>query len=414
MTPVLDVVGVTKRFAVGRRRVLALDDVSLRIARGGCHAIVGESGSGKSTLANVLLGVYGPSEGAVLFDGRPLPQPRPRALRRAIQLVQQNPSSALNPRRSVAASIRLALDIHRIGDPAERPDRVIALLSEVGLSADLAGRSPGSLSGGEKQRVAIARALACGPEVVVLDEPTSALDVLVQAQVLDLLAALRAERGLTYVFITHDLAVVRTIADRVSVFRAGRVVEEGPTERLFADPADPYTRALIAAIPVVSDEDAAIRDRIAATLPQAVFDRVAREAVAAGAGLVTVTVLDRPAGLARRVHASDPQIPAVSDARPVGSGAWARAIGAGRTFVADDAGTLADALPDGARIAALGYGSAISVPVADAGGTVCATVEAMAVAAGPASADGLGTLEALVGRHRADLARACKEVDLSS
>jgi ABC-type glutathione transport system ATPase component len=239
--------------------------VTLDVAAGECLAVVGESGSGKSTLANLVLGLTPPTAGRILFDGAPLPARRTLAHRRAIQLVQQNPASALNPRRSVGASLRLALDVHGIGAPAQRPALVAQLLADVGLAPDLAARAPSALSGGQRQRVAIARALACDARLIVLDEPTSALDVLVQAQVLRLLADLRAARGLTYLFITHDLAVVRNIATRVAVFRKGRMVELGRTEAIFAAPVDPYTRSLIRAVPVVTPEEKAMRDRLGGT-----------------------------------------------------------------------------------------------------------------------------------------------------
>jgi len=260
---ILSLVNVEKRFTVGKRVVTAVDGVSLDVARGECLAIVGESGSGKSTLANMILGVYPPSAGSLLFDGHELPARRPRALRRRIQLVQQNPLSALNPRRTVAATLRLALDVHGHGAPSERAGRVLALLEEVGLDPELARRSPAGLSGGQRQRIAIARALACRPDLVVLDEPTSALDVLVQARVLALLDRLRRAHGLTYVFITHDLSVVRNVADRVAVFQRGRLAEHAPTEALFEHPKAAYTRSLIAAVPVVSDAEQALRARLA-------------------------------------------------------------------------------------------------------------------------------------------------------
>src|SRR5699024_900871 len=159
-----------------------------------------------------------------------------------IQFVQQNPLSSLNPKRSVGASIKLALDIHDIGDRARRWELTGELLEEVGLPADFAGRPPTSLSGGQRQRVASARALACRAQLVGLDEPTSALDVLVQARVLKLLQDLRQKRGLTYIFITHDLSVVRNVADRVAVFERGRLLECGATETIFEAPENPYTR----------------------------------------------------------------------------------------------------------------------------------------------------------------------------
>jgi ABC-type glutathione transport system ATPase component len=268
----LEVRDLGKIFHVGATAVQALRDITLTVRRGECHAIVGESGSGKSTLANLVLGVMAPSSGALLFHGEALPARRPLALRRAIQLVQQNPLSALNRSRRVGASVRLPLDIHGIGAPAERPARVARLLEEVGLDPALAERRPAALSGGQRQRVAIARALACEPELLVLDEPTSALDVLVQARVLHLLQAIRVRRGLTYLFITHDLAVVRSLADRVTVLEHGRIVESGEVAAVFTQPRDPYTRRLLAAVPVVSAADAAVRDRLRLGIGDAATD----------------------------------------------------------------------------------------------------------------------------------------------
>jgi ABC-type glutathione transport system ATPase component len=260
--PLLSLISVGKTFTTAGRKVQAVEDVSLDVAKGECLGVVGESGSGKSTIANMILGVYPPSAGSILLEGRELPARRALDHRRAIQLVQQNPLSSLNPKRSVGASLRLALDVHGIGERSGRWDRVGGLLEEVGLPAALRARPPAALSGGQRQRVAIARALACQSELVVLDEPTSALDVLVQARVLALLEALRRERGLTYVFITHDLSVVRNIATRVAVFEKGRLVELAPTEAIFADPQHPYTRRLIGAVPVVTAEEAELRARL--------------------------------------------------------------------------------------------------------------------------------------------------------
>jgi len=263
--PLLSVERVTKRFRSAGHEVAALDDVSIAVERGECHAIIGESGSGKSTLGGLILGLFQPTSGSLRFKGETLTgRSRPLRLKRAIQLIQQNPLSALNSRRTVGQSVRLALDVHRLGERSRRGERVAELLGEVGLPAEYADRTPRGLSGGERQRVAIARALACEPELLVLDEPTSALDVLVQARVLQLLTRTRRQHGLTYVFITHDLAVVRGIADRVSVFRKGRLVEAGRTDEIFAAPQSPYTRSLLAAIPVVTEEEARFRDRFRA------------------------------------------------------------------------------------------------------------------------------------------------------
>lgn len=255
--------GVSKTFQTAGGPVHAVRDVSLEVAQGECLAVVGESGSGKTTLANIILGILAPSAGEIVFGGTPLTDRRSPAQRRAIQLVQQNPLSALNPKRSVGGSVRLGLDVYGIGTRAERWGRVEAALEEVGLPAHMRRRGPAALSGGQRQRVGIARALACEPDLVVLDEPTSALDVLVQARVLRLLNDLRRKKGLTYVFITHDLAVVRNVADRVAVFKSGRLEEIGPTKRIFSAPEQPYTRALIGAVPVVDDAELKLRNTLA-------------------------------------------------------------------------------------------------------------------------------------------------------
>lgn len=257
--------GVGKTFSSWSRQVRALTNVNLDVARGSCHAIVGESGSGKSTLANLILGIYPPSEGAIVFDGQALPPRPPLALKRRIQFVQQNPLATLNPKRTIGASIGLPLLLHgTVRGRPERRRRVAQLLEEVGLPADYAGRSPAMLSGGQRQRVSIARALACEPDLLVLDEPTSALDVLVQARILQLIADLRSRKNLTLVFITHDLAVVNALADRVSVFRNGELLETSPTEDVFMRPQHPYTASLVASVPVVTPEEVELRDRAAA------------------------------------------------------------------------------------------------------------------------------------------------------
>ena len=253
---------VSKVFATPSGELRAVDEVSFAVRQGECLAIVGESGSGKSTLANMVLGIYPQSAGEIRYRGEVLPARRSLTHRRAIQLVQQNPMSSLNPRRSIGASLRLALDVHDIGPRSLRWQQVGALLEEVGLPGHYRSRSPATLSGGQRQRVAIARALACHSELVVLDEPTSALDVLVQARVLKLLGELRVNRDLTYIFITHDLSVVRNIAERVAVFEAGRLVELDATEKIFVNPVHPYTRRLLTAVPVVTREEEELRKRL--------------------------------------------------------------------------------------------------------------------------------------------------------
>lgn len=262
--PILSLNDVTKEFSVGKTIVTAVENVTLDVAEGECLAIVGESGSGKSTIANMILGLFPPTKGQISYRGAVLPERRALEHRSQIQLVQQNPLSALNPRRSVGASLRLALDVHNRGAPSERPRMVAGLLEEVGLDPAIATRAPSGMSGGQRQRIAIARALACQSRIVVLDEPTSALDVLVQARVLRLLNELREKRGLTYLFITHDLSVVRNIADRVAVFQRGQLIELATTEALFENPTNSYTRTLISAVPVVSQPEIALRDNLAA------------------------------------------------------------------------------------------------------------------------------------------------------
>jgi peptide/nickel transport system ATP-binding protein len=243
--------GVRRDFAVGggffraQRTLHAVNGVSLAVARGEVLGLVGESGCGKSTLARMLLGLLPPSAGEIRFDGRPLAAYDRRALARRVQPVFQDPYASLNPRKHVAAIIGLPLAVHAIGTPAERAARVEEMMERVGLARRLAQNYPNQLSGGQRQRVAIARALVTRPEVVVCDEPTSALDVSVQSQILNLLAELRRDLGLTYVFISHNLAVVEHIATRVAVMYLGRIVEEAATAGLFRDPRHPYTRALL-------------------------------------------------------------------------------------------------------------------------------------------------------------------------
>jgi peptide/nickel transport system ATP-binding protein len=230
----------------------AVDAVSFRLRRASTLAIVGESGSGKSTLARMVLGLLPPSAGTVLFDGRDIGTLERRgtlAFRRRIQPVFQNPYSSLDPRYSVFRAIEEPLRIHRTGDRRQRRQAVRELVEHVALPSSILGRRPRELSGGQRQRVAIARALALRPEVLVCDEAVSALDVVVQAQILELLSELQAELGLTYLFISHDLAVIRQIADEVLVMRAGRVVEHAATEEVFSTPRHNYTRELLAAIP---------------------------------------------------------------------------------------------------------------------------------------------------------------------
>jgi peptide/nickel transport system ATP-binding protein len=255
---VIEVQNLTKSFPI-RGKVpwrstpfLAVDDVSFSIQRGTTTAIVGESGSGKSTVAQMVLKLLEPTSGRVLFEGQDVAGLRGRelkALRRRVQPIFQNPYGTLDPMYSIFTTIEEPMRIHGIGDSTSREAKVRDLLDKVALPAAMMRRYPNELSGGQRQRVAIARALALDPEVVICDEAVSALDVLVQAQVLELLNDLQAELGLSYLFITHDLAVVRQIADSTLVMEKGKVVEQGTTDEVFHSPQQDYTKRLLAAIP---------------------------------------------------------------------------------------------------------------------------------------------------------------------
>ena len=259
--PLLEVQGLTKRYATRKRsllgaipggEVLAVDDLSFEVAAGECLGLVGESGCGKTTTARMILRSVAPDSGTILFRGKDVLALRGKdlfAYRRKVQFVFQDPFSSLNPRMSAYEIISEPLVIHGIGDPDERFERVKELIALVGLDVRSLRRYPHSFSGGQRQRIGIARALALGPELLILDEPVSALDVSVQAQVLNLLRDLRQALNLTYLFISHNLAVVNYLADRIAVMCAGRLVELAPSAALFRNPAHPYTRALLTAVP---------------------------------------------------------------------------------------------------------------------------------------------------------------------
>ena len=258
MTPLLSVRDLVKYYhstgLFGRAAppVRAVDGVSFDVAPGETLALVGESGCGKSSVGRTILRLQEPTSGKALFEGVDvfsLDRGTLRSLRRRMQIIFQDPYSSLNPRMRVGAAIAEGIEIHRLAPKSEIPDRVAALLEEVGLDPGYARRYPHEFSGGQRQRIGIARALAVQPAFIVCDEPVSALDVSVQAQVLNLLSDLQRQRGLSYLFIAHDLAVVRQIAHRVAVMYLGRIVEEGPTDQLLSHPRHPYTVALLSAVP---------------------------------------------------------------------------------------------------------------------------------------------------------------------
>jgi len=250
----IEVRSLSKTFTVGARTVRAVDDISFSVRRGSTHALVGESGSGKTTAARLLLGLEQPDAGEIMIGDQSVrahSRAQWRTLRRHLQLVYQNPFTSLDPTWRLERIVREPLDRYRVGSKAERVDRVKQVLDAVGLPESLLHRRPTHLSGGQRQRVAIARALVLRPDVVVLDEPTSALDVTVQAGIIELLFRLQRELGLTYLFVSHDLSLVRQLADTVSVLQAGRVVESGPVQEIFTRPRHAYTEALLDAIPAL-------------------------------------------------------------------------------------------------------------------------------------------------------------------
>ncbi|MFQ6090126.1 MAG: ABC transporter ATP-binding protein [Candidatus Bipolaricaulia bacterium] len=259
---ILTVEQLKKYFLTSRGTVKAVDGISFSIEEGETLGLVGESGSGKSTVAYTIIGIYSPTAGKILFQGQDVSKEsryRPQSLKKEIQIVFQDPGSSLNPRRSIKQILELPLKVHQVSRNKARAERVAELLKMVELPLDYMYKYPQAIGGGEKQMVAIARALATGPSFVVLDEPTSALDVSVQAKIINLLMRLQRELSLTYLFITHDLSLMRNMATRVAIMYLGKICEVAPTVEFFQDPFHPYTKMLLSSIPVISKEEEALK-----------------------------------------------------------------------------------------------------------------------------------------------------------
>jgi oligopeptide/dipeptide ABC transporter ATP-binding protein len=272
----LEIKDLKKHFRVGREILKAVDGLSLEISKGETLGLVGESGCGKTTAGRVLVRLYEPSGGEVIFEGKDVHKARGeegKVLNRKMQMIFQDPQASLNPRMIVGDIVAEGLDIHGlVGSRKERLDRVQELLEVVGLDKEHANRYPHEFSGGQRQRIGVARALAVDPEFIVADEPVSALDVSIRAQVINLMRRLQEERNLTYLFISHDLSVVKYISDRVGVMYLGQLVEFADSDELYENPLHPYTRALLSAVPVPDPDYETERERtvLAGDLPSPV------------------------------------------------------------------------------------------------------------------------------------------------
>ena len=258
----LIVENLKKFFVTLQGTVRAVDDVSFTAQEGETLGIVGESGSGKSTVAYTIIGLHAPTDGTITFDGKDMSTgitKRSKSLKRSMQIVFQDPGTSLNPRRTIEQILSLPLQVHGVGTRRGRRNNAIELLQRVELPADYLFKSPHMLGGGERQMVAIARALATDPRLVILDEPTSALDVSIQAKIINMLCGFQDDMKLTYLFITHDLSLMRNVASRVAIMYLGKIYELAPTDEFFERPLQPYTKMLLSSIPVVLAEEEAIK-----------------------------------------------------------------------------------------------------------------------------------------------------------
>jgi len=264
--PILEVTNLKKHFQVGGGKTLkAVDGISFKVNAGEVFGLVGESGCGKSTVGRTIVKLYQPTGGKVIFKGKnlnALQGDKLKKFRREMQMIFQDPYASLDPRMTVGDIIGEALDIHRLAKNSQRKERIEELLRQVGLNPEHASRFPHEFSGGQRQRIGVARALAVNPEFIIADEPISALDVSIQAQVVNLLKDLQEQKGLTYIFIAHDLAMVRHVADRVGVMYLGKLMELTTSPKLYANPLSPYTEALLSAVPLPDPQRERQRRRI--------------------------------------------------------------------------------------------------------------------------------------------------------
>ncbi len=263
---ILQVKGLKKHFPVtiGRKKMVvkAIDGINFQVKEGETLGLVGESGSGKSTTAYNVIGLYGSTAGEILFKGRNISMSsdkRPLDLKKDIQMVFQDPGTSLNPQRNVKQILSLPLSVHKLWRKGEEEQQLLELLEAVELPAEYLYKSPASLGGGEKQMLAIARAISTNPSMIVLDEPTSSLDVSVQAKIINMLLRIQKQRNLSYLFITHDLSLMRNLATRVAIMYLGKIAEIAPAEAFFSMPRHPYTQMLLASIPVVNEEEEALK-----------------------------------------------------------------------------------------------------------------------------------------------------------
>jgi oligopeptide/dipeptide ABC transporter ATP-binding protein len=259
---ILTVEGLKKYFKTTRGIVKAVDDVSFSVMKNETFGLVGESGSGKSTVGHVIMGIYGPTAGSITFMGKDISMgvgKRPKELKKRLQIVFQDPASSLNPRRTIGQILELPFKVHHLAPDGNYAEKAFEMMDLVELPREFAVRYPGEQGGGEKQAVAIGRALATGPSFIVLDEPTSALDVSIQAKIINMLVRFQKEFDLSYLFITHNLSLMRNVAQRVGIMYLGKIVELAGTPEFFSNPLHPYTKMLLSAVPVITPEEEALK-----------------------------------------------------------------------------------------------------------------------------------------------------------